>query len=72
VPYQDDPTYQPGSWADYEAWELGNFAHLFMRRAEHRSDDEKARKDLFDAEQYAHMLVEMVRDRIEQFKGVGE
>ena len=48
--------YKPEIWRNYSIEELGNWIHLFNKRATHRVNDEKARKDLHDAKNYLWMI----------------
>jgi len=45
-----------GSWRNYSFEELGNFVHLLTKRANHRTDELKASKDLHDASNYLVMM----------------
>jgi hypothetical protein len=44
------------SWEDYTFEELGQFVHLFAKRATHRIDVKKRQKDLYDAQNYLNMM----------------
>ena len=48
--------YKPQAWEAYSLQELGNWVHLFAKRAEHRADAEKKAKDLLDAQNYLDMM----------------
>jgi hypothetical protein len=48
--------YKPQAWRAYTLQELGSWVHLFAKRAEHRSDPEKRKKDLQDARNYHAMM----------------
>jgi hypothetical protein len=48
--------YHGGSWKEYTLAELGHWVHLFVKRAVHRSDSEKKKKDLHDARNYWRMM----------------
>lgn len=48
--------YKPQAWQAYNIQELGMWVHLFAKRAEHRTDSEKRRKDLYDARNYLKMI----------------
>ncbi len=50
------PKYNNNSWQDYTLQELGNWVHLFSKRATHRADPEKRQKDLVDARNYWLMM----------------
>lgn len=56
-----------GSWREYSFQELGNFIHLLTKRANHRTDYDKAQKDLYDARNY---LVMMLSKLDEQTSGI--
>jgi len=45
-----------GSWRNYSFQELGDFVHLLTKRANHRTDFDKAQKDLDDARNYLVMM----------------
>lgn len=46
----------PGKWKDYTLTELGNWVHLFVKRARHRVGREKAKKDLKSAQCYLDIM----------------
>lgn len=48
--------YHGNAWKDYTLAELGQWVHLFVKRAAHRSDTTKRAKDLSDAQNYLHMM----------------
>lgn len=48
--------YYTSAWQQYTLQELGNWVHLFVKRAAHRSDPAKKRKDLEDAQNYLLMM----------------
>jgi hypothetical protein len=48
--------YHSGAWQEYTLDELGHWVHLFVKRATHRSDTEKKKKDLHDARNYWRMM----------------
>ena len=48
--------YQNRSWEDYTLQELGNWVHLLAKRSQHRSNEDKKRKDLEDAQNYLNMM----------------
>lgn len=54
---QHEPKYKANVWQDYTLQELGNWVHLFTKRAGHRSDPEKKAKDLADARDYHAMML---------------
>lgn len=48
--------YKDNAWLDYSIQELGNFIHLFVKRASMRADPEKRAKDFYDARNYLKMI----------------
>lgn len=48
--------YNEGAWQEYTLQELGNWVHLFVKRASHRSCPDKRAKDLHDAQNYLNMM----------------
>jgi len=55
--------YKPNAWKTYTIEELsllGIFVSLLVKRAAHRANREKCQKDLYDAKNYAAMLVAKV------------
>ena len=48
--------YQEGAWRNYGYDELAAWVHLLIKRASHRTQFEKAEKDLDDANNYFEML----------------
>ena len=48
--------FKDGIWTTYTVNELGMWVHLFLKRAMHRSDKAKARKDVMDAQNYLNMM----------------
>ncbi len=54
VPYQGD--YKRQAWEAYTLAELGQWVHLFAKRAEHRTNMAKRDRDLRDAQNYLHMM----------------
>ena len=48
--------YKNGAWRDYSYEELASWVHLLTKRASHRTQFEKAQKDLDDANNYLEML----------------
>lgn len=50
------PEYKSQAWKAYTLAELGMWVHLFAKRAEHRQDMDKRRKDLYDARNYLKMM----------------
>lgn len=53
--------YKPEIWRQYSICELGNWVHNFNKRATHRVNEEKTRKDLYDAKNYLWMIEENLR-----------
>ena len=60
--------YKPQAWQQYTLQELGEWVHLFHKRAGHRSDKDKAHKDLTDARNYLDMMKEYLDDAEEKLK----
>ncbi|MFX0073071.1 MAG: hypothetical protein ACFFAO_18490 [Candidatus Hermodarchaeota archaeon] len=54
--------YKDKVWRQYTLLELGTWIHLFNKRAKHRSNPEKAKKDLYDAKNYLWMLEQKLRN----------
>ena len=52
--HQED--YIPHAWENYSFKELGQWVHLYAKRAEHRSNSAKREKDLYDAQNYLDMM----------------
>jgi hypothetical protein len=50
------PDYKQQAWEMYSLYELGWWVHLLVKRAEHRSNEEKRMKDLYDAQNYLSMM----------------
>lgn len=50
--------YKQAAWQQYTLAELGDWVHLLAKRATHRSNDEKRKKDLYDARNYWAMMGE--------------
>lgn len=50
--------FKPDAWMEYTTGELAMWVHLLRKRAEHRTDAEKAAKDRSDADNYESMLRE--------------
>lgn len=59
---KDESHYKPAAWQHYTLSELGDWVHLLTKRAEMRSEKDKARKDLTDAQSYLDMMQVMVDD----------
>ena len=65
---QHQKDYKEEIWKQYSLQELGNFVHLFHKRASHRSNLEKATKDLHDAKNYLWMMEAMLKERSEELE----
>jgi len=48
--------YKPKAYENYSVKELGDFVHLLSKRATHRSNKDKATKDIYDAKNYLTMI----------------
>lgn len=53
---QHQARFKADAWKDYSIVELGNAISFFVKRAAHRTEMEKAAKDLTDAQNYLDML----------------
>ena len=53
---ENESEFVSGSWRKYSITELGNWVHLLVKRATHRMDAKKARKDLKDAQSYLDIM----------------
>lgn len=51
-----EPDYKAQAWDQYTMFELGYWVHLLSTRATHRDNAEKAKKDLYDAQNYLDMM----------------
>jgi len=60
------PDYLPKSYREYSLSELGGVIAFFTKRAGHRSNPDKQRKDLYDAKNYLAMLTEKVKNKAEK------
>jgi len=49
--------YKREAWKQYTAEELQWWVHLLTKRASHRTNEDKKKKDLYDASNYEGMLV---------------
>ena len=56
------PDYIDRAWEQYSFDELGQFVHLLAKRATHRSNPEKRKKDLYDARNYLSMMDAKLKD----------
>ena len=48
--------YKPEAWKQYTIEELQWWVQLLIKRASHRTNEEKRQKDLYDAGNYMEML----------------
>ena len=53
---EHSPRFYDNAWENYSLQELGSWVHLFVKRAYHRREKDKIRKDLTDAENYLQMM----------------
>lgn len=53
---QHQADYKAQAWEQYTMEELGGFVHLLSKRATHRDNSEKRKKDLYDARNYLSMM----------------
>ena len=60
------PDYKSLSYKEYSIAELGNIIGFFVKRAGHRSNPDKQRKDLYDAKNYLAMLTEKAKNKAEK------
>ena len=58
--------YKPKAWEVYSINELGMWVHLFSERAGHRDNNEKLRKDLYDAKNYLWMIEQNLKNRCQE------
>lgn len=58
--------YKEEIWKNYSLQELGMWVHLFHKRSLHRDNEEKARKDLYDAKNYLWMIEQNLKSRAEE------
>jgi hypothetical protein len=56
--------YKPEAWKNYTIAELGWWIHLLAKRSKHRNNQEKRKKDLYDASNYFWML----QQKLEEYK----
>lgn len=54
--------YKEDAWKQYSIQELGQWVHLLSTRAQHRSNDEKRKKDLYDARNYLNMMDQKLKE----------
>ena len=55
--------YKQKAWQNYSLEELGNWIYLFSKRANHRSNIMKTKKDLHDAKNYLLMMEEKLKQQ---------
>jgi hypothetical protein len=60
--------YKDNSWIQYEIWEYGMWAHLLVKRSQHRKTEEKAEKDLRDAFNYLIMAQKRVEFELKKLE----
>ena len=60
------PDYKSKAWKQYTISELGYWVHLFTKRATHRTNMVKAKKDLYDAKNYLVMMEQKVKNKAEK------
>jgi hypothetical protein len=54
--------YNDRAWEQYSFEELGCFVHLLAKRAGHRFNPDKKKKDLYDARNYLSMMDAKLKD----------
>jgi len=64
--YVHQPDYKPKSFQEYSFQELGNIVGFFVKRAGHRANEEKLRKDLYDAKNYLAMMEIKLKAKTEE------
>lgn len=57
------------AWKDYTLEELGQWIALLTKRASHRSNPDKSKKDIVDAQNYLEMLNEAVKNASDEIRG---
>lgn len=60
-----DQDYKAEAWKNYSIEELGQWVFPLTKRAQHRGNPEKAKKDLYDAKNYLRMIEEKVQNTAE-------
>ena len=60
------PDYKSKSYREYTIIELGQAINFFMRRATHRANPDKLKKDCYDAKNYLAMMQEKVKNKTEK------
>lgn len=58
--HEDD--YKNNAWKEYSMLELGLWVHLLYKRAGHRQNKEKMKKDIYDAKNYLTMMEEKLSE----------
>jgi len=53
---EHDKDYINKAWMQYSLDELGQWVHLLVKRAEHRTNEIKKQKDIHDARNYWRMM----------------
>jgi len=53
---EHQPDYKPKAYEEYSFSELGNIISFFTKRATHRVNPDKLKKDLYDAKNYLLMM----------------
>jgi len=56
------PDYKENTWKNYSLFELGMWVHLFMKRSTHRKNEEKRKKDVYDAKNYLWMMGQKIKE----------
>jgi len=59
-PHSND--YKNNAWKDYTYEELAQWVSLLTKRASHRDNEEKKKKDLYDAKNYLEMMNEKFKE----------
>ena len=56
--------YVNSAWENYTLKELGNWVYLLSKRAQHRTNKDKIRKDLYDAKNYLAMMEHKLKQQV--------
>ncbi|KKK97307.1 hypothetical protein LCGC14_2654060 [marine sediment metagenome] len=56
--------FKADSWREYTLQELGDAVAFFVKRAQHRTSPKKVAKDLYDAKNYAVMMLAHVEQHV--------
>jgi hypothetical protein len=59
---EHQPDYKDRAWEQYSMEELGQWVSLLTKRATHRKNPEKMKKDLYDARNYLSMMDAKLKD----------